>query len=167
MAEFNHTRGALMRREYVHALGTLAATCGTELKNKNVRTMGRLRYTRTPSSQLEHNSNNQSHAQMSSSTMIPVPHQANTYILHQNDGSVMSICLKLEVYKTMAAVDVEEQLVADTNGGKVNSLLELREIEEQLNHQLYAVHEVLDEMRRVGKQSLHGLTMLDLQSLHW
>lgn len=33
------------------------------------------------------------------------------------------------MYETMAPVDVEEQLIEATDGGKTNTLLELREIE--------------------------------------
>jgi len=51
----------------------------------------------------------------------------------------------LEVYEKIGVVDVEEQLAAVTDGEKVSSLLELREIHEQLHHQLYAVHEILEE----------------------
>ena len=38
---------------------------------------------------------------------------------------------------------MEERLIVVTDGGRVNSLLELGEIEEQLRQQLYAVHGVL------------------------
>ena len=50
----------------------------------------------------------------------------------------------MEVYASMGAVNVAEEVLAD--GGKVQSLLKLRDIE-QLHRQLHAVHEVLDETR--------------------
>ena len=49
----------------------------------------------------------------------------------------------LEVYETMAAVVVEEPVVSPPQD-KVESLLELREIQEQLEHQMYAVHDLWD-----------------------
>jgi hypothetical protein len=50
----------------------------------------------------------------------------------------------LEVYESIAAVHVAEQPPIP-DGGQVESLLEMREIEEQLHQQLYAVHEIMDE----------------------
>jgi hypothetical protein len=50
----------------------------------------------------------------------------------------------MEVYESITAVHVAEQpLIPD--GGRVESLLEMREIEEQLHQQLYAVHEIMEE----------------------
>ena len=51
----------------------------------------------------------------------------------------------MEVYETIRAVEVPEQPIAVSDGGKVQSLLELREIEEQLHRQLYSVHEIMEE----------------------
>jgi hypothetical protein len=50
----------------------------------------------------------------------------------------------MEVYESITAVHVAEQPPIP-DGGRVESLLEMREIEEQLHQQLYAVHEILDE----------------------
>ena len=60
----------------------------------------------------------------------------------------------MEVYESMGTVRVAGEVMA--GGGKEQGLLELREIEEQLHHQLHAVHEILGEnslLRRIGKLS--------------
>jgi len=70
---------------------------------------------------------------------VLTPERWQCYVNMFEDGG-------LEVYETMGAVaDVQEQLVAVTDEDKVNSLLEVREVGEQLQQQLYAVHAVLKE----------------------
>jgi hypothetical protein len=56
--------------------------------------------------------------------------------------------LRLAVYETMGSVVVDEEEDSVNDGGKVQSLLELREIDEQFRSQLlYSVHELMANMR--------------------
>ena len=50
----------------------------------------------------------------------------------------------MEVYETLGTVYIECQETS-RDGGRNNSLLQLRENVEQL-HQLYAIHEVMDQL---------------------
>jgi hypothetical protein len=47
----------------------------------------------------------------------------------------------------MGSVVVEEEKDSVNDGGKVQSMLELREIDEQFRSQLYSVHELMEDMR--------------------
>lgn len=49
----------------------------------------------------------------------------------------------MEVYETIGRITVNEDTQAVQDGGKLQSLLELREIQEQLHQQLFSVHEVM------------------------
>ena len=53
----------------------------------------------------------------------------------------------MELYEGMGQVDVVDTASDLEDHGKVQSLLELREIEEQLHQQLHAVHELMSEMK--------------------
>ena len=56
----------------------------------------------------------------------------------------MLVCLQRLTWKSESMGMVYTTIEVTADGGKVPSLLELREIEEQLHHQLHAVHEALD-----------------------
>ena len=51
----------------------------------------------------------------------------------------------MEVYETSAAVYIERQETS-RDGGRNSSLLQLRASVEQLHQQLYAIHEVMDQL---------------------
>ncbi|KAA8893706.1 hypothetical protein FN846DRAFT_913747 [Sphaerosporella brunnea] len=72
-------------------------------------------------------------------TVTPVltPEKWDYYVSMFEEGG-------MEVYESITAVHIAEQPPIP-NGGRVESLLEMREIEERLHQQLYAVHEILDE----------------------
>jgi hypothetical protein len=52
---------------------------------------------------------------------------------------------ELDVYEGMVGVDVEEPSAAVNDVGRVRSLLDLREFDEQLHSQIYGVCEVMEE----------------------
>ena len=51
-----------------------------------------------------------------------------------------------EVYETMGQVMVEE-CAPQVDNIRVRSVLQLRELEERLRQQLYAIHEIIDETK--------------------
>ena len=50
-----------------------------------------------------------------------------------------------EVYETMGQAMVDEECAPQVGGIRVRSVLQLRELEERLRQQLYAIHEIIDE----------------------
>jgi len=70
-------------------------------------------------------------------TLVLTPEKWEHYVKMFAEGG-------MEIYEHVGVVEVAEA-AAPGDCGKVQSLLELREIEEQLHHQLYAVHEILEE----------------------
>jgi len=73
----------------------------------------------------------------------------------------MWICLRrVDWYEKIGVVvGVEEQPAAVTGGEKVNSQSTgVARIEEQLHHQLYAVHEILEERQMSGEERREVVT---------
>ena len=52
-----------------------------------------------------------------------------------------------EVYETMGQVMVDEECAPQVDSIRVRSVLQLRELEERLRQQLYAIHEIIDETK--------------------
>ena len=78
--------------------------------------------------------------QLDAETKVLTPERWQLYV------SVFSES-EFEVYETTGQVTIDEVCAPEVDSIRVRSVLQLRELEEGLRQQLYAIHEIIDETK--------------------